>query len=165
MGIYVVLLSAVFGAEDPGFVVQFYTPQTASAEMAAGTSWSTELLIASRNLVAGSRTDPRELVLDGGELTDQIHHNYRASVAREYLVVTFRGPPVSSTIKDKDGERDVSHIVVGLTLPNGKKEYDVDKIYTIDRSNPLLHQHVQDDQKKRDAFIRALRAIVQANDK
>ena len=165
MGVYVVLLAAFLGAEDPGFTIQFYTPQTTSAAIPAGTSWSTELLVASRNLVAASRTDPHDLIIDGGELTDQIHRNYRASVARDYVVVTFHGPPVSPRIKTEDGERDVSQIVIGLKRPDGQKTYEVDTIYTIDETNPVLHQQIQNDAKKREAFIRALRAIVPTKSK
>lgn len=162
MGVCIVMISAFFAAEDPGFTIHLYTPQETSAVTPAATSWSNTLLIASQQLVADSRTDPHDLVVDGGNLTDQIHRNYRASVARDYVVVTFHGPPVSPFIKTEDGERDISQIVVGLKRSDDKKNYEVDKVYTIDETVPVLHQQIQNDPMKHQAFIRALRVIVPA---
>jgi len=158
MGVYVLLLSTFLAAEDPGFTVRFYMPQSRSPEIAVGTSWSPELLSAAESLLAGSQTD--KVAYSGEGRTAGIHRTYRESVAREYVVVTFHGHTVSQRIKTEEGERDIAQIVIGLHRPNGQEHYEVGKIYSIDENDWTLHQHVQKDEKKREAFIRALRAIV-----
>ena len=164
MSSIVILLALITTAPSPGFEARFHSPQGRATLLQHFDVWSDQALKVSRNLLDGSDVDSNRVVdrLDNPLYKRyRIQRNYRQSVSREHLVITFYDSPVSNIITTVDGEMALLEIVIGIK-PTGKAGgYVLDKLYTVDTEG-RIHQHLQSDGNKRQLFNEFVGRIIEA---
>ena len=162
MNSIVILLALIPNAPNPGFEARFHSPQERAILLQHFDVWSEQAMILGRNLLTASEVDSNQLFADNPHNKRfGIHRNYRQSVSREHLVITFYGSPVSNIITTESGDMALLEIVIGLKPARDAGRYTLDKIYSIDEEG-RIHQHLQVDRSKQQSFNDFVGRIIQA---
>ena len=161
MNSIVVLVSLILSAPNPGFEARIHSPQGRATPLKHFDEWSEQALRVCRNLFDGSDVGS-DGKFDNPNLQRYIfQRNYRQSVSREHLVITFYGSPASNIVTTKDGEMALLEIVIGLKPAGDGSRYTLDKIYSVDDEG-RIHQHLQADGGKQQSFNDFVSRIIQA---
>lgn len=157
-----ILLALIPSAPNPGFEARFHSPHGQATLLKHFDVWSDQAMLVSRSLLEGSQIDADNLFVDNpNQKRFAIQRNYRESVSREHLVITFYDNPADNIIKTKNGDIALLEIVIGLSRVQQSTRFSLDKIYTVDEEG-RIHQHLQPDDGKRKVFNEFIDGIVQA---